>query len=110
MNTYNRLSKQIDLIKAEMKRIGFWDDNVIQIDPRDCTQAFCADKLTFQQWLQFIFIPNVQEIISEKGTLPDDSQVGLQATREYNYMSIEPKALDLVTLLQSFDQLIENQK
>lgn len=110
MNIYNKLLQQTDLIEAEMKRIGFWDDKVIQINPKDCTQAFCADKLAFHQWLQFVFIPNVRKIISEKGELPDDSQVGIKAMREYDYMSTESKALELSTLLQSFDQLINAPK
>lgn len=107
MNIYEKLLQKVNEIEEEMKRIKFWSDTMIQINPKDCTEAFCADKLTFEQWLQFVFIPNIRQIISEKGKLPDDGQLGLKAMREYSYMSVEPKSSNLVNLLRAFDQLIK---
>jgi uncharacterized protein YqcC (DUF446 family) len=110
MNIYEQLLQKVTEIENEMKRIKFWSDTMIQIDPKDCTEAFCADKLAFQQWLQFVFIPNVRKIISEKEELPADSEVGLRALNEFDGMSVDPEAKELVAILQSFDQLIVDHK
>ena len=109
MNIYDRLSQKASEIEREMQRIGFWSKENIKIDPKECTEAFCADKLSFEQWLQFIFIPNIRKIIFEKGDLPKDSQLGVKAGKEFDYVSSKPEIDKLITILQSIDQIIKNQ-
>jgi uncharacterized protein YqcC (DUF446 family) len=65
-------------------------------------QAFAMDTMAFSQWLQFIFVPRVKEIIAESGQFPAQSMVGAQAVREFD---TQPNAGRLVELLSEFDAL-----
>ena len=89
-------------IEQEMKRIGFWQDQPLRPEQYEFRQAFAMDTMAFSQWLQFIFIPRVREIIATGGQFPTKSQVGAQAVREFDTW---PDAGNLVSLLSEFDAL-----
>lgn len=98
--SYESVAERIDAIEAEMKRIGLWHEEGLEPSRLEFTQAFGADTMAFQQWLQFVFIPRVREIVAERGSFPSRSQVGVQAIREFDGYD---EAADLVGLLSDFD-------
>ena len=92
----------LDGIEAEMKKIGFWDEN-----PPTFEVGHYLDAPSFELWLQCIFLPNARRA-ANTGEYPNGSQVGLMAMREYDYHSCVEAALNLVSLLHEFDELIVN--
>ena len=102
------LELKLDEIEAEMKKIGFWQEN-----PPDLQAAFASGKMrsyldapSFELWLQCIFLPNARRAV-RTGTLPKDSQVGVMAMRQYDYHSVVPEAERLVSLLHEFDGMVK---
>ena len=96
------LEDQLDLIEAEMRRIGYWSDN----PPDVPASTSFLEAPSFELWLQCVFLPNARERI-KTGNLPERSQVGLMAMRQYDYHSSVPEAQTLVQLLHDFDRLVE---
>jgi uncharacterized protein YqcC (DUF446 family) len=91
-----------------MKSIGFWAEN-----PPDLKAAIdrgeissYLDAPSFELWLQCVFLPNAREAVATN-SLPDESQVGVMAMRQYDYHSDVPKAHRLIDLLHSFDKLVK---
>lgn len=97
--------KKLEEIEAEMHRIGYWKQQQPEFDFSECKEAFCADKLSFEEWLQFIFLVNARNA-AETNTLPRESMVGLKAIREYDYESVAEEAMHLKKLLLEFDSII----
>ncbi len=93
---------KVTAIEAEMIRIGLWQSDPLAPDQYDFQQAFAMDTMAFSQWLQFIFIPRVRDIIQTPGEFPSSSSVGAQAVREFDGTS---EASELVSLLSEFDAL-----
>ena len=62
------------------------------------------DTMAFSQWLQFIFVPRVKQIVEDKEEFPTSSMVAVQATREFDG---DDKADRLVELLSEFDALFD---
>ena len=96
------VKKSIDEIEAEMKRIGYWSADPLPEEAYDFREAFAMDTMAFSQWLQFILIPRVHQIIAEGGEFPANSMVGAQAMREFDG---DADAAHLVSLLGEFDRL-----
>ena len=96
--------ERIDEIEAEMKRAGLWSNAPLPAEAYNFRQAFGMDTMAFSQWLQYIFVPRVNAIIEAGGPFPSRSQVGAQATREFDG---DNDASHLVTLLCQFDMFIE---
>ena len=96
----------ITQIEAEMKRKGYWSTEPLPAEAYDFRQAFAMDTMTFPQWLQFVLIPRVRQIIEEQGAFPPQSMVGTQAIREFDG---DANAAQLVSLLNDFDRLFDKQ-
>lgn len=88
-------------IETEMQRIDLWQTDPLLAEQYDFRVAFAGDTMSFPQWLQFIFIPNVKRA-AEHGSFPSSSQVGVKAVREFDGMD---EASRLTELLSEFDAL-----
>lgn len=102
MSGYHEVQTKIQRIVVEMKRIGYWQKEPLRPEQYNFRSAFAMDTMTFSQWLQFIFVPRVEQILDSQGTFPSRSQVGTQAIREWDSV---PEAAHLVELLCAFDAL-----
>lgn len=102
MSMYQDVQTKLDEIVAEMKQIGLWQDEPLEPEKYDFRSAFAMDTMAFSQWLQFIFVPRVEQILVSQSTFPTRSQVGVQAIREFDGI---PEATHLVALLCAFDEL-----
>lgn len=90
----------LDKIEAEMKKIGFWQENPSSVNVDNYLQA-----PSFELWLQCVFLPNARKA-AQTSTYPNSSQVGLMAMRQYDYHSRVEEASNLVSLLHDFDKLV----
>jgi uncharacterized protein YqcC (DUF446 family) len=63
------------------------------------------DKLALEQWLQFVFVPRVRDIIATKGKFPTQSQVSQQAYREWKMWGSGEEKDQLLERLREFDAL-----
>ena len=91
------------LIEAEMRRIGYWQNQPLQPEQMQFKQAFAMDTMAFTQWLQFVFLPRVREAAATN-RFPSGSSVGTQAIRE---LDTAPNSDNLTKLLMEFDALFD---
>jgi uncharacterized protein YqcC (DUF446 family) len=96
------VADKLAAIEAEMKRIGAWQTEPLPAEKYDFHQGFAIDTMAFTQWLQFIFIPRVREIIASGGEFPKESYVSAQAAREFDG---EVYTGRLQELLREFDAM-----
>ena len=102
-NLRQAVVRYADRIEAEMRSIGFWQNEPLRPEQMEFTQAFALDTMTYAQWLQFVFLPRVREAAAAN-QFPSGSGVGTQAVREFDG---SPEAGDLITLLAEFDALFD---
>jgi uncharacterized protein YqcC (DUF446 family) len=100
---FTLLANKIAEIEAEMVKADYWQTSALPEEAYDFEQPFAMDTMPFAQWLQFILIPRVNEILQQAGELPAESMLGVQAMREFDG---ELQAGRLVTLLSEFDELV----
>ena len=96
-----KVLEKLELIQAEMGKVGLWQNGPLEPDQYDFRAAFAGDTMTFSQWLQFIFLPNVK-IAANEGKFPSSSHVAARAVREFDGMN---EASNLITILSEFDAL-----
>ncbi len=84
-----------------MKRIHLWQAGPLETEQYDFKAAFAGDTMSFPQWLQFIFIPNVKRAAA-KENFPSGSQVSVKVVREFDGMD---EASTLIEYLTEFDAL-----
>lgn len=101
---YSKVQEAIDEIEAELKRLGWWQEQRPPEEMFDFKMAFGMDTMPFSTWLQFVLIPRVKDIIESHGEFPTSSSVGVHAVREFDGVY---EADDLIRMLVAFDNLIE---
>lgn len=97
------IAQKLGEIEAELKRIGFWQEEDLPPEAYNITKPFGMGSMSGEQWLQFIFIPRVRKILGGEGEFPESSSISPWASKEFSGTEGDER---LVTLLYQFDWLI----
>jgi uncharacterized protein YqcC (DUF446 family) len=100
------IADQLLLIERELRVLGHWGEISPSVEALASVEPFCVDTLEFEQWLQWIFLPRMKQILEENLPLPNAS--GILAMAEMVYASRPGHGLGLQRLLAQFDELISN--
>jgi uncharacterized protein YqcC (DUF446 family) len=103
MADHEVVARKVDEIEAEMRRIGDWQSEPPPPEAFRDMGAFGHQTMAFEQWLQWVFLPRVREIVAERGDFPGASQVSQQAYKEWRMWGEKPDSERLLELLQEFD-------
>lgn len=98
------LAEQLLLIERELRVQGWWQAQAPSAEALSSQEPFCVDTLAFEQWLQWIFLPRMKQLLEVGAALPSVS--GIQPMAEQVYGGQIEKARALIKLLGEFDQLI----
>jgi uncharacterized protein YqcC (DUF446 family) len=100
---YTFAAAKADQIEAELKQLNRWEGEPLPPEKLENMGAFGSNTMRFEQWLQFILIPRIREIVETKGEFPETSQLSRYAFRVFQD---EPEKEVLHELLFELDQLI----
>jgi uncharacterized protein YqcC (DUF446 family) len=100
----NRIADVLLEVEATLRTHGMWDQNRPPADALGSEQPFCIDTLRFEQWLQWIFLPRMKEILEDSRPLPVKSGI-LSYAQEYLRKGAPPTT-GLLELIKRFDDLI----
>ncbi len=99
-----QVADQLLLIERELRMQGWWESDSPGEQALASQQPFCIDTLTFEQWLQWVFLPRMKYVLESGGPLPRAS--GIQAMAEQVYGASSAQAQRLIEVLGEFDRLI----
>ena len=99
-----QLAELLLLIERELQVLGWWSAQQPDAVALASPEPFCVDTLSFEEWLQWIFLPRMKAIIEQGGQLPAVS--GVTQMGEMVYTDRARQAGALLLLLGAFDQLI----
>lgn len=99
------LADQLLLIERELRIQGWWDSVPPSPEALASELPFCVDTLSFEQWLQWIFLPRMTFMLEAGMALPTAS--GVQAMGEVAFRERLAQAKPLLGLLGEFDNLLE---
>jgi uncharacterized protein YqcC (DUF446 family) len=66
-------------IEAHLRQMGLWQDEPPAPEALASTQPFCIDTLGFDQWLQFIFLPKMYQLLDVGADLPTECAIAPMA-------------------------------
>ncbi len=91
-------------VEANLRTSGKWEQE--PPDSRDLSsiQPFCIDTLSFEQWLQWIFLPRMKGIIEQQKPLPAKSGIYVYAHESLRNSDVATSCL--LKLIKRFDDLI----
>lgn len=103
MNGYKEAGSKIREIEDELKRLGRWQAQPLEKERFENMGPFGMNTMVFEQWLQFVLVPRVHEIIDKKGAFPKKSEIAPVAVKN---LDGDPDAVRLIQLLSEFDEIV----
>ena len=105
----DRLAQLADIvlrIEAEMRRLDIWERQPPSAAALASTLPFCYDTLQFPQWVQWVFLSRMQQIIQAGGPLPANS--GIHAMVEHYCRENGLEAPTWIALFAEFDRALSD--
>lgn len=100
-----RLEQLVVAIEQEMRAVGYWSASGRPSSQPDPSLPYAG--LSFEEWLQFVHLPEVVSFASTGQRGPSLSyRVGLAALRHYDYHSYVPAAQRLLELCQRLESAL----
>jgi uncharacterized protein YqcC (DUF446 family) len=73
--SYKEVEILIIKLEQRLREAILWSSHSPSTKAVQSKLPFALDVMTFEQWLQFIFIPKMSEIINSKSSLPESLQI-----------------------------------
>lgn len=100
---YEKVAAAAARIRVELKRLGRWRDQPLPEEAFRDMGAFGSKTMTYEQWIQFVLLPNIDTIIAGQADLPEESNLAVYGIR---YFDGDPDAGPLIDLLNELDQIV----
>ena len=101
---HQQLNSLLLAVEQELRAMQFWDQQTPSDKALASSQPFAIDKLSFNQWLQFIFLPKMTEIVDAASALPESCSTAPMAEEFYRAEQVD--AISLIRHLAAIDALI----
>jgi uncharacterized protein YqcC (DUF446 family) len=95
---------QILQLENALQKVGLWSNKLPNSNALKSQAPFACDQLSFEQWLQFIFIPKLREHLSLNITLPNE--MGLLPMGEQSFNDPVIRVI-LLPILAKFDLIFK---
>ena len=98
----------LDQLTKELKQLRLWQEADVPASVLKSQQPFCCDTLTFEQWLQFVFIPKLTDMAQNHLPLPDNICVCPMAEETFK---VKGKQLALlINIIADIDELLSGKR
>lgn len=91
-------------IEGEMRRIGFWSEHMPEPEALLSQEPFCVDTLNFDDWLQWLLLPRLQQMALQQMPLPSNSLIAPMAEEVFTALPEDTDAL--LALIVELDQVL----
>ncbi len=102
-----RIAALLETLTCELKLLNLWQTQRPTSDELLSSAPFCCDTLSFEQWLQFIFIPKLTEMINQQQSLPTKISLTPMAEEAFKHFSVNVNPL--FDVIKNIDKTLTEQ-
>ncbi|MCF2948355.1 YqcC family protein [Paraglaciecola aquimarina] len=104
--SYSEVEIQLEKLTENLQNTGLWSDKQPSQEAMASVVPFAVDTMPLENWLQFIFIPNMRELIKNKLPLP--SKLKILPIAELSFVHVANKQF-LLTNIRNIDELFDGE-
>ncbi|MGC3837302.1 YqcC family protein [Moritella viscosa] len=104
MTIYLQAQQLLVAIEVELKNTALWHDVTPSAEAFASTTPFCVDTMPFTDWLQFIFLVKMKQLVVIQIPLPN--KMAIHPMAEEAFKAVPADTRELLALILSFDQLL----
>lgn len=102
MQQWHLLAGALLALEQELRQQGLWTAQPPSPAALTSHEPFCIDTLPFENWLQWIFIPRMAQIVERGGILP--AGCNIQPMGEEAFAHLGRRSHGLVSILGRIDR------
>ncbi len=87
-----------------MRALELWSRQRPSASALASTEPFCVDTLCLSDWIQWILIPRMHELLDREQPLP--GQCNVHAVAEESFRDTQADTRQLLQLIQDFDRTL----
>ncbi|PCC13235.1 YqcC family protein [Pseudoalteromonas sp. JB197] len=99
---YQQTQAYLVQLRALLKKHQLWQNEPIAVEALQSNVPFCHDTIAFEQWLQFVFIEKVEQLIIDKQPLPRNFAIAPMAQMALASKKGSDEIITLLTALDAF--------
>lgn len=103
-DTHKALAESLFELERELRALDLWQSEAPSEQALASTQPFAVDTLELNEWLQFIFIPRLFQLVEYRAAMPASCSVAPMA--EEFFRPRQESGEPLVAVLERIDRLI----
>jgi uncharacterized protein YqcC (DUF446 family) len=100
----NEIAAQLIELEAGLRQLGLWSGDVRSPESLVSAQPFAVDVLEMEQWLQYVFLPTLYNLLKQDAPMPEQCAVAPMAEETLGKKPIACRAL--IATLRDLDRLI----
>jgi len=100
----DQLSLLLQSLERELRVQGRWDSEAPSPAALRSTEPFAVDTLNFDQWLQWILLPRMHELLARQLPLPGNCAI--QPMAEEVYAEDGVSGMRIITIVAEIDTLL----
>ena len=98
------IAAQLIDLEAALRQLDLWSDAPPSPQALISEQPFAMDSLEFEEWLQFIFLPTIYDVLESGRALPERCAIAPMAEETLGKKALPTESL--ISTLRELDQLI----
>ena len=103
---YMKIIEKLLQLENELKAHGLWSKQSPSQDAMANTSPFSCEVMSFENWLQFIFIPKMYVLIASNSELPSNIAI---APMSHHVWNVQPHLGTLIIMFDDLDNLLSEQ-
>lgn len=104
MSRHEQVSALLIDIRNEMQVTGLWQQQPPAPEALASPQPFCVDTLDFNEWVQWLLLPRLEQMIDRQLPLPQNSEIRPMAEEVFKQM--DENTDHLLELISQLDNLL----
>ena len=95
-------------IEAQLRQLDLWEKIPPPSESLASEQPFCVDTLTLPQWLQFVFLPTLYDMLERDRDLPRRCSITPMAEEFFRGSGLATG--ELLDVLKAIDELLSEEE
>lgn len=100
----HQVADRLLAIEIQLRQMNCWQSEPLAAEKYLSSEPFCLDTMSFEQWLQFVLVARLKQLVEDDQPLPTVSGVAPMA--EEHYRSSSGPGQTLIRELAELDKLL----
>lgn len=103
-DTRTKVASLLIDVECDLRKLDAWSSMPPTEEQLASTQPFCIDTLTFVEWVQFVFVARMRELLDNELPLPQKCGIAPMAEEYFRGLSVDGSGL--VDTLNKMDDVL----